>query len=141
MDQPTPTLPSGASTNGLGHSRGGWHWTVVCALVAGVMSAVLVFRNISEREEERAEAAFERDAEHEHQNIAQELAKFRLLVEFTQRTFDATPARMTNEVNAAAELMRARGLPLFSLQWAPRVTAAGREAFEAELRAAQVPFP
>lgn len=106
-----------------------------------MLSASLVFRNIAEREEERAEAEFERNAQHEHHHIAQALVKFGLLLEFTRGTFDPAPTRMSNEVTTAANLLRSQGLPLFALQWAPRVSAAGREAFEAELRGMGAPYP
>lgn len=108
--------------------------SVLLTVLLGTALTVAIFLTVKSREEQRAKEEFERRALEQHLIISQSLEKFAHLLASVQRLHDPTPAAMTNEVDTAAELLRSQGLPLLSLQWAPRVQHAQRAGFETELR-------
>ena len=135
----TPVPPASRSPSGEAEQR--IYPSVWLTLVAGVALSIAIFLAVKSREEQRALEDFERRALAQHLIVSQTLEKYAHLLASVQRLHDATPSAMTNEVNAAAELLRTQGLPLLSLQWTPRVLHAQRAGFEAELRQLNVGRP
>ena len=134
---PAPPAPAGPAT-APGRRV---HRSVVLILLLGALAAAWVFRAITAQERARAEDEFQRRAAAQHLSHQQTLDKFAHLLDSVQRLHDPTPALMTNHVEAAAELLRSQGLPLFALHWCPRVRHAERAGFETELRLAGAPDP
>ncbi|MEQ2008837.1 MAG: PAS domain-containing protein [Limisphaerales bacterium] len=117
------------------------HRSVVLLLVAGVVVSAWLFQQVGAQERERAEAEFHRRVETQHLFVQQSLHKYTHLMTSIQKLYDPEPGVMTNQVMAASELLRSQGVPMFALQWTPRVRGAQRAAFEEELRRAGAPDP
>ncbi|KAF0171545.1 MAG: signal transduction histidine kinase NtrB [Limisphaerales bacterium] len=131
-----PAQPGAASA-----PAGRLHSSVLLICVAGVATAAWIFWAITAQEQARAEAEFHRRAAAQHLGVHQSLAKYEHLLASIQKLHDPTPSLMTNQVEASAGLLRSQGMPLFALQWVPRVRHAERAAFEDELRRAGAPDP
>lgn len=135
----TPPPPDSLFTSG--ESKARVYPSVWLTLLGGAALSVAVFLAVKAGEDQRALGEFERRALVQHLIVSQTLEKYTHLLASVQRSHDSTPTAMTNELNAAAELLRTQGLPLLSLQWALRVPQAGRAAFEEELRQLGVSQP
>jgi PAS domain S-box-containing protein len=118
-----------------------FHSSVLLIWAAGIVTAAWIFQTIAAQERQRAEAEFHRRVAIQHLGIQQTLDKYGHLLDSIQKLHDPTPSLVTNQVEASAGLLRSQGMPLFALQWAPRVRAGERAAFEEELRRAGAPDP
>ncbi|PAW77594.1 MAG: hypothetical protein B9S33_20100 [Pedosphaera sp. Tous-C6FEB] len=134
MTLPVETSAPPASQVAPGAAKARVYPSVWLTLLGGAALSVAVFLAVKSQEEQRVLGEFERRALSQHLIVSQTLEKYTHLLASVQRLHDPTPKAMTNEVNAAAELLRAQGLALSSLGWAPRVPHADRAVFEAELR-------
>ena len=126
---------------GTNRAPGKTHRSVVLLLVAGMLAAWWVFRMIRAQEEERATAEFNRRVFARQLHLQETLHGYSRLLSSVQNLFDPTSHTLTNHLAAAHNLLMSQGLPLFGLQWNPRVRHADREAFEAELRRADARSP
>lgn len=115
---------------GSAHAPGNIHRSVLLLLVAGVVVSAWLFQQVGAQEQARAEAEFHRRVGTQHLFVQQSLQKYAHLLTSIQKLYDPEPGAMTNQVKAAAELLRSQGVPMFALQWTPRVPGAQRAAFE-----------
>jgi len=117
------------------------HRSVILLALAGTLAAGWLFRTIRAQETERATAEFNRRVSAQQLHVQETLRGYARLLAAVQKLFDPTPDSLTNHLTAAHDLLKSQGLPLYGLQWMPRVRHAEREAFEAELRRAGAPSP
>ncbi len=124
---------------GTARTPGKIHRSVVLLVAAGLVVFAWLFQKVGVQERERVEAEFHRRVARQHLFVQQSLQKYTHLLTSIQKVYDPEPGAMTNQVKAAAELLRSQGVLMFALQWTPRVPRAQRAGFEAELRRAGAP--